>query len=493
MESVTTGIDPRLTERPDHFVGGTWVPAQGSVQLDVIDPSTEELVARVPEATADEVDAAVAAARRAFDEGPWPWTAPKERAAVLDRIADGIERRLDDLVALGVAECGWPVAQGPPRQQHPATVYRYYAEQARTYGFREDRTRTETGEAPTRVVQEPAGVVAAITTWNGPGSTAALKLGPALAAGCTAIVKPPPETPLSSYVLAEVLAEAGLPEGVVSILPAGREVGAHLSGHPGVDKVAFTGSSAAGKQVMAACADRVARVTLELGGKSAAIVCDDADLERHAASIVMGGCRSSGQGCWAQTRALVSSRRKAELVEAMVEIMRGLKVGSAHDPDTLLGPLAMRRQYDRVAGYVQIGREEGATVLTGGGRPADAPDRGFYFEPTLLLADNSMRVAQEEIFGPVICVIEYGDTDEAVRIANDTIYGLSGTVYTGDPEAGYAIARRVRTGTVTVNGSILDFSVPFGGFKQSGVGREGGPDAMANYLETKSIHMPPDA
>jgi acyl-CoA reductase-like NAD-dependent aldehyde dehydrogenase len=488
MVATRPSLDPALTDRSTLLIGGEWVPGSGDVLLDLVCPSTEEVFARVPEATPAEIDRALESARRAFDEGPWPHMSVHERADILERIAEGIEARLDEFVILEATETGLPIAQGRGRAAHASWVFRFYAQLARDYAFREDRARTD--GSPSRVLREPVGVVAAITPWNGPTSTLALKLAPALAAGCTAVVKPAPETPLSAYLIGNIMVEAGLPAGVVNMLAGGREIGAYLVAHPGVDKVAFTGSSVAGKRIMASCADRLSRVTLELGGKSAAIVCDDADIETFVPTIVTGGTRSNGQACWAQTRVLVTPRRRDELVDRMVRAMSAIKVGSAYDPETQLGPLAMQRQRDRVEGYIAFGREEGAKVVHGGGRPAGL-DRGYFVEPTLFVdVDNSMRIAQEEIFGPVVSVIEVPDVDAAVATANDTAYGLSGTVYTADPERGFEIARRIRTGTLTVNGSIIDFAVPFGGYKESGIGREGGPEGLEAFLETKTIHMP---
>ncbi|GHF36594.1 betaine-aldehyde dehydrogenase [Amycolatopsis bartoniae] len=496
---------PGLRDRDTFFAGGRWVEAHGDTIFPVVNPATEEEVARVREVSGADVDFAVGTARSAFDEGPWPTWSGERRAEAIDALADGLERRLPEISALATIEVGVPSAFGNG-QGRAVALLRYYAGQARSFPFRTDRVRPDGGT--TRVLREPAGVVAAIAPWNGPlsvaalklgpalasGCTAALKLGPALASGCTAVLKPAPETPLTTYVLAEVvqeLVEAGtLPEGVVSVLAAGREIGATLVAHPGVDKITFTGSTAAGKRVMAIGAERIARVTLELGGKSAAIIADDAPLADVLPSLVPGGCGNTGQMCFALTRVLVSEARHDEFVDAMGAALSALKVGDPTDPATTIGPLALERQRDRVESYLALAREEGATVAVGGGRPAGLP-KGFYFEPTLLTNVRSdMRIAQEEIFGPVISVLTYRDLDDAVAIANDSIYGLSGSVYTADVERGYEIARRVRTGTISVNGAVFDTTVPFGGYKQSGTGREGGPEGMEPFLEYKSVHMP---
>ncbi|WP_153032114.1 aldehyde dehydrogenase [Amycolatopsis sp. YIM 10] len=490
--TIPTASWPGLRDRDRILTGGHWVEATGAMALPVVNPATEETVAEVREASAADVDAAVTAARSAFDTGPWPTWDPGRRAGVLDALADALEKRLPELSALATIEGGVPTGFSQYGQGLAISFLRYYAEQARTFPFRTDRART--GGATTRILREPAGVVAAIAPWNGPLAVAALKLGPALAAGCTVVLKPAPETPLTTYVLADVVEElvaAGtLPSGVVSVLAAGREIGERLVAHPGVDKITFTGSTAAGKRIMSVAAERIARVTLELGGKSAAIVADDAPIPDVLSSLVFGGCGNTGQMCYALTRVLVSESRHDEFVGALGAALSGLAVGDPADPATLIGPLAMARQRDRVEGYVATAIEEGATVVVGGGQPACLP-RGYFFEPTLLTGvQNSMRVAQEEIFGPVISVITYRDVDDAVAIANDSTYGLSGSVYTSDVERGYDIARRIRTGTISVNGAVFDTTVPFGGYKQSGLGREGGPEGLEPFLETKSVHMP---
>jgi acyl-CoA reductase-like NAD-dependent aldehyde dehydrogenase len=308
------------------------------------------------------------------------------------------------------------------------------------------------------------------------------------------VLKPAPETPLATYVLADVVGDlvrdGFMPEGMINVLAAGREVGESLVANPGVDKISFTCSTAAGRRIMAVTSERIARVTLELGGKSAAIITDDIPFTEVVPSLVPGGCGNTGQMCFALTRVLVPRQREQEALDAIGEAMGTLLVGDPTDPGVTIGPLAMSRQRDRVEGYLALAREEGAVAVLGGGRPAGL-DRGYYIEPTLLAGvTNSMRIAQEEIFGPVICVIAYEDIDDAVSIANDSMYGLSGSVYTGDVEAGYDIARRIRTGTCSVNGAVFDTTVPFGGYKQSGVGREGGPEGMAQFLEYKSVHLP---
>jgi acyl-CoA reductase-like NAD-dependent aldehyde dehydrogenase len=312
-------------------------------------------------------------------------------------------------------------------------------------------------------------------------------MGPALAAGCTVVLKPAPEGPSGIMMLAEAIEAAGLPEGVVNIVPAGREVGEHLVRHPGVDKVAFTGSTAAGKRIMSICGERIARVTLELGGKSAAIIADDIPLDEVMPTLSFSGIVSSGQVCAALTRVLVPRERQQELLDVMVPFFESVKVGDPHEADTLLGPLAAERQRDRVEEYIRVGVEEGARLVTGGSRPEELP-RGWYVQPTLFADVNTkMRIAQEEIFGPVVVVIPFDSVEEAVEIANDSPYGLSGAVYAADVDLANSIARRVRTGQITINGWDMCFTQPFGGYKQSGLGREGNVEGLAAYLETKLI------
>jgi len=482
----------QIEERDDLLIGSGWVRATSESVLPVVNPASEEVIGRIREASPADVDRAVEAANAAFREGPWAsWSATK-RADVLEAIADRLEHKLDRIGILQVAEGGMPMAFSQYSRGLSLGMLRYYAEQARAFEFTDERQRTD--GRTTRILREPAGVVALITPWNGPLAVACLKLGPALAAGCTVVLKPAPEVPLSTYLLADVVqelvAEGIVPPGVINLVAGGREVGEHLVAHPLVDKISFTGSTAIGGKIMAEAAKRMARVTFELGGKSAAIICDDIPLEQVLPTLVPGGCGNTGQMCFGLTRVLVSEKRHDEFVEAMAAALRAIKVGDPADLATEMGPLAMERQLDRVLGYIDIAQREGARIVTGGGRPQGL-ERGWFVEPTLLTnVTPSSRVAQEEIFGPVITVLTYTDIDDAVRIANDSVYGLSGAIYTSDVEAGAAIAGRVRTGTMSVNAAVFDFTMPFGGYKQSGLGREGGPEGIADYLEYKSIHLP---
>jgi aldehyde dehydrogenase (NAD+) len=470
------------------FIGGEWAQPATGATLDVVSPHSEEIVGRVAEGREADMDRAVAAARAAFDGGPWPRMRAAERADVMARLLAVLQERAGELAVTITTEMGSPISFSHMAQVMAANmVLDYFVRLARAYPFEEVRPGML---GPTLVRREPVGVAACIIPWNVPLFTAMLKLGPALAAGATVVMKPAPETPLDAIILADALRDAGVPKGVVNIVPAGREVGEHLVRHPGIDKVAFTGSTVAGRRIAAICGEQLKRVTLELGGKSAAIILDDADVAAAVGGLLPAAIMNNGQACVAQTRILAPRRRYREVCEALVEAMRNVPVGDPMDPSTLCGPLVAARQRERVEGYIRIGQEEGARVACGGGRPAGMT-KGWYVEPTVFVdVDNRMRIAQEEIFGPVVAVIPYTDVDDAVRIANDSDYGLSGTVWSSDVDAGLQVARRIRTGTYTVNGFAMEFSAPFGGFKASGVGRELGPEGLAAYLEARQINLP---
>lgn len=476
-----------MTERPELFIGGRWQKPRDGETIEVRNPATGERVGEAALGGVADVDAAVEAARASFDSGVWADTAPQERSEVMHRAADLLEKRASELAVSITSELGCPLwFSEMAHVPNPIRHTRYYADMARDFPYDEYRTD---GTNRSLVTQEPVGVVGAITPWNGPLSTPSLKIAPSLAAGCSVVLKPPPETPLTAYAFADAFAEAGLPEGVLSIVPADREAGAHLVDHPEVDKIAFTGSSAAGKVIMAAAASRIARVTLELGGKSAAIVLPDADLDELVPKLLPMAMMVNGQACIAQTRVVVHRSIEKQLVEALSAAVADQKVGDPMDPSTKIGPMVSERQRDRVAGYIELGRQEGATVATGG-RLTLPPELegGWFVTPTVLTGvHNSMRVAQEEIFGPVMAVIAYDSVDEAVAIANDSVYGLSGSVWGPDLDEAVAIARRVRTGMLSINGVPQAYGSPFGGYKQSGVGREMGPEGFRAFLETKSI------
>ena len=470
------------------FIGGEWVAPATDATIDVVSPHTEEVIGRVPEARETDVDRAVAAARSAFDDGYWPHLPAVERANSMARLLAALQERSAEMATVITDEMGSPISFSNLGQVMASNmVLDYFTRLAREYPFEEVRDGMF---GPALVRREAVGVAAAIVPWNVPQFTAMLKLGPALAAGATVVLKPAPETPLDAVLLADAVIAAGLPKGVVNIVPAGREVGEYLVRHPGVDKVSFTGSTAAGRRIASICGEQLKRVTLELGGKSAAIILDDADLDQTVGALVPAAMMNNGQACVAQTRVLVSRRRYREVVDVLAAAVAAIPVGDPHDPATLVGPLVAARQRERVEGYIRVGCAEGARLAVGGGRPK-GQSRGWYVEPTLFVdVDNAMRIAREEIFGPVVAVIPYEDETDAVRIANDSDYGLSGTVWTSDLDRGLAVARRVRTGTYTVNNFMMEFGAPFGGFKCSGLGRELGPEGLSAYLEPKTINLP---
>lgn len=471
---------------PDRlFIGGAWVESTSPRRLRLVNPATEEDFMAVVSADVEDVRLAVAAARKAFDEGAWPRMTPQDRAQILDVWAAALTKRTREL-----AHC-WTRQMGAPFEM---------AQQGTTAGIGFIGMNTALvdqiqwiKDMPTvfpgskgMLVAEPVGVVAAIAPWNGPLYLMLVKVAPALLAGCTVILKPAPETPLEAYIMAECAEQAGFPPGVINLVPAETDVANELVLNPDVDKVSFTGSTAAGRKIASEVGARIGRVTLELGGKSAAIVLDDYDMAAAAQNLAYTISNLTGQFCTNLTRILVPRARKNEFVEAMTAAMRGLKVGDPYDPETYLGPTAGKRHLDKVMSYIDKGKSEGVLAV-GGGRPKNL-ERGFYVEPTLFVdVDNSATIAREEIFGPVACVITYETLDDAIAIANDTIYGLAGSVFTNDAKAAYRVARGVRTGTIAQNGLKFDFSIGFGGFKQSGIGREGGLRGIEHYLEYKTV------
>ncbi|WP_020124210.1 aldehyde dehydrogenase [Streptomyces canus] len=470
------------------FIGGQWVAPASDARITVLGASTEDILGSVPEGTEKDMDAAVAAARAAFDDPDgWSRWEPARRADALYRLADALERRAEDVTRVVSAQNGMTIGLSQQVEGAlPAILLRYYA----------DLVRDDQGEtvrdgmlgAPVHVRREPLGVVAAIVPWNAPQLLSATKYAPGLAAGCTFVLKPSPETVLDAVLFAEAVEEAGLPPGVVNVVPAGREVGAYLVSHPDIDKVAFTGSTAAGRQIAATCGTLLRPVTLELGGKSAAVILDDVDLGAAMSEpFVQATLLANGQACFASTRILAPRSRYDEIVDAVASLVGGLTVGDPLDPTTQVGPMASARQRDRVEGYIEKGRTEGARLVVGGSRPT--LEKGYYVTPTVFAdVDNSQVIAREEIFGPVLTVIPYTDEDDAVRIANDSEYGLGGTVWTNDDERAMRVARRMHTGTVGLNHYTVDPAAPFGGVKASGLGREFGPEALLNYQQVKSIY-----
>ncbi|MBL5972317.1 MAG: aldehyde dehydrogenase [Candidatus Leucobacter sulfamidivorax] len=484
MKTKTAGA-PFVT--PGKFyIDGKWVDPSTSHRIEVIEAATEELYFSVAEAEEADIARAVEAARRAFDEGPWPRMSPGRRAEYLRAIAAAMEERVNDVVQFWPRESGVLARVVPSAMEEVPAAFDYYADLADGYPF-EQEVATSSGEGFGLLVGEPVGVVGAIIPWNTPIHLLAYKLAPALLAGCTVVVKVSPEAPSAGYLIAEIAEAIGLPPGVVNVLTADRGASEALVNDHRVDKITFTGSTAVGKRIAGIMGERIGRYTLELGGKSAAVILGDMEIAEVADRLTGGTCFLTGQICASMTRIIVPRHRHDELVEALADRYSRVLVGDPFDSSVGMGPLASRRQRDVVESYVRIGKEEGATLAFGGGRPKGL-DRGWFIEPTVFgNVDNSSRLAREEIFGPVTSVIAAADEDDAIRIANDSVFGLNAAVFTHDATRAREVARRLRTGTVGQNGNRADFGIGFGGFKQSGVGREGGVAGLLPYLENKTI------
>jgi len=485
MNVMTPGA-LRLKNADKLFIDGQWVNADKGGRIEVVSPHTEEIAAVVAEAGEADMDRAVAAARRAFDDGPWPRLSHAERGEWLKKLAANLAPRAPELQKAWTDQVGALAMMSPMMVGGGLHGLSYYAGLAETFEFAKLVPPSD-GHGSAIIAREAVGVVAAIVPWNAPFAIMINKIAPALLAGCTVIMKPSPETPLDAYIIAEAADAAGFPPGVINLVPAHREASDYLVRNPGVDKVSFTGSTVAGRRIASVVGERIGRYTLELGGKSAAIVLDDYDVTAAAKALAFTISIMSGQVCATLSRVIVSKTRQAQFAEAIAAELKQIRVGDPNDPTTQMGPLAMRRQLDRVEGYIAKGVAEGASLVCGGGRPKDIA-KGCYFEPTLFTGvDNKMTIAQEEIFGPVISLIGYEDEAEAVRIANDSNFGLYGAVFTNDNDAAYRVARGVRTGGIAQNGFRMDHFLPFGGFKQSGVGREGGLEGLKSYTEMKTI------
>jgi len=465
------------------YVGGAWIPSTGTETIDVVNATTEEVMGRIPQGTPEDVDKAVAAAGQAFPE--WAQTSVDDRAKYLQRIAEGLQARMEPLATLISQEMGMPLRLSQMIQVGlPMTTFMSMSQVLQEVPF-EERIGNST------VIREPVGVVGAITPWNYPLHQIAAKVAPALAAGCTVVLKPSEVAPLNAFVLAEIVDEVGLPAGVFNLVSGtGPVVGEAIASHPGVDMVSFTGSTRAGRRVSELASQTVKKVAVELGGKSPNVILDDADLERAITSGVAECYLNSGQTCSALTRMLVPRSRLAEAEEIAARVVETWKPGDPFDGDTRLGPLVSETQLDRVREYIRKGIDEGAKLVTGGEDKPEGLDRGFFVRPTVFSeVKPDMTIAQEEIFGPVLSIIPYDDEDDAVRIANDTIYGLSGGVWSGDPERATRVAKRIRTGQISINGGQFNPLAPFGGYKQSGHGRELGKFGLEEFLTVKSLQL----
>jgi acyl-CoA reductase-like NAD-dependent aldehyde dehydrogenase len=482
-----------LTDKPvielqhaDRFyIGGEWVQPSSDATIRVVDSTNEQVFLIVAEAQEADMSRAVAAARQAFDEGPWPRMTHAERADHMRAFAQALRERAADLGQVWPRESGVIHSIAKYAASGSAKTFEYYAGLADTFPF-EEPVKPTVGEFGL-LVREPVGVVGAIIPWNGPLGLISNKVAPALIAGCTVILKSSPEAPAEGYVVAEVAEAVGLPPGVLNVVTADRPVSESLVRDPRVDKITFTGSTAAGRRIASICGERIARCTLELGGKSAAVILDDMDIPTAAATLAAAECTLTGQVCSSLTRIVVSRHRHDEMLDALAGAFSQVQVGDPFDDVTQMGPLVAERQRDRVEGYIAQGKVDGATLATGGGRPKHL-DRGYYVEPTVFgNVDNSSTIAQEEIFGPVLSVIPATDEEHAIAIANDTIYGLNASVFTHDLERAREVAARLRSGTVGHNAMRSDTRLAFGGFKQSGIGREGGTEGLLPFLETKTV------
>ncbi|WP_448003704.1 aldehyde dehydrogenase [Agromyces bauzanensis] len=477
--TMTTSV-----QRDRIFAGGEWISPAARDELVVENPVDFSEVGRTPDASAQDVDVAVRAAREAFDHGPWPKMTFAERAEWMFKLADEMERRGAETSALITDEIGQPVRLSRPWGQIiPVNHVRYYANIAKDY--EEEEVRPNVRREGTSIIRkEPLGVAALIVPWNHPQASTTLKLAPALAAGCTVVLKPAEETPLDAYHFAEASVAIGMPPGVINIVPGGRETGRALVAHPGVDKVSFTGSAEAGKQIASVAGARLIPVTLELGGKSAAIVLESADLDEMFASLRNVSFDNTGQTCALLSRVVVPRSLYGTVRDRLVDLARDLRVGDPDDEATELGPLVSKRIYERVTGLVDTARAQGATILAG---DTPLPDVGYFVAPTIVdgVSPDSL-IAQEEVFGPVVTILPYDGLEQAIEIANNSRYGLAGAVY-GDPDEVLPVARRIRTGSIGLNGYRPDLNHPYGGYKESGLGREFGPEAIGNFQETKSI------
>lgn len=476
------------------FLGGKWHPPASASTIDIIAAHTGQLAAKVPEALKADIDAAVAAARDAFEKGPWPRLTPEERAIFLERFADALEARSEEISRLTTMQNGSLLALNQTlNTPWGVNAVRYYAQLLRNTELTGPRACTSANATINRL---PVGVVAAIVPWNVSFIAAMSKIAPALAAGCTVIHKPSPETPLEAYAIAEAVLEADLPPGVYNAVAADREASEYLVGHGGVDQVSFTGSTPVGRQIAATCSGQMKPCSMELGGNAAAIVLEDMPIDAIAPGLLAtSALLNNGQACIAQSRILVPSELYDDYVEALGNVAAGVAIGDPMDPATQLGPLVSEAHMRRVLDYIKLGLKEGARVVSGGGQPRNLPEHlagGWFVEPTVFAdATNDMRICQEEIFGPVVKVLPYKSDAEAIAMANDQPYGLSSSVWGANPERANDIAKQLVAGSIYVNGAMtIDINVPFGGLKQSGLGAECGPEGLGEYLQNQVIFAP---
>jgi len=473
-----------MSARQQIYVGGNWVDSAGDGSIDVVNPSNEEVIGSVPDGVGADVDAAVAAAREAFPG--WAATPLEERLGYIEKLAGQLGARSEEIGELISREVGMPGKMAVMIQAGlPAGTTASVPATAREFPFEETLGRS-------LVTREPVGVVGCITPWNYPLHQIMAKIAPAMAVGCTVVLKPSEVAPLNAFVLADIIDELGFPAGVFNLVSGvGPVVGEAIAAHPDVDMVSFTGSTRAGTRVAEVAAANVTRVHQELGGKSANIVLDDADFAAAIPSAVGACYLNSGQTCSALTRLLVPADRMDEAAELAAQAAAGFTVGPADDEGSRLGPLVSQTQWDRVQGYIQAGIDEGATLVTGGTGKPEGLDRGYYVKPTVFAnVDNSMSIARDEIFGPVLSIIGYDSEEDAIRIANDSDYGLSGGVWSSDNDRALAVAKKLRTGEVDMNGSFLNTDAPFGGYKKSGNGRELGRFGLSEFVEAKQINLP---
>jgi aldehyde dehydrogenase (NAD+) len=475
------------------YINGEFVESTLGETFDSINPFNQEIVARVARGSAADIQRAIAAARRAFDEGPWPRMPREERAALLKAISDKINERSKELVALEVADSGSTIRKAKEDIYLSARNMNYFSKLAALDLTEQIEGLSKPGFSKNLLVREPIGVVGAIIPWNFPLKMAVWKLGLALAAGNTVVLKPSELTPCTALELAKIIHEIGFPPGVVNIVPGfGEDAGAELVRNPLVDKISFTGSTAVGKRVMTMSAENLKKITLECGGKSANIVLDDADLDLAVDGAMYAIFYHQGQCCEAGTRLLLHEKIHDEFVNRLVAKTKRLTLGDPSNPATDLGPVISKKQQKRILGYITKGKEQGAYLATGGGTPSD-PElaKGFFIEPTIFTkVENKMVIAQEEIFGPVLSVIRYRSDAEAIVLANDSIYGLGGGVWSKDTERALRVAQRLRAGTVWINEwHLISEKAPFGGYKQSGIGREFGVEGLKEYTEAKHLHI----